>query len=160
MYAPEFSELYDEAANRAVLGCMLESKAAIDEARELLAPNQFGHWRDGAVFTAILAAADRGHPADVITVGHELERCGLLARVGGRPHIDGLVGGPFYATSVGYYADIVLDYAHRRDMIAIALRVIQAVSPDVTERDDLPQVCANLRQQLDAVAQYAETEHP
>ena len=153
----ERPELYDEAADRAVPGCMLESKAAIDEARDMLRPDDFGHWRNGAVFSAILAVHDRGHPADVITVGAELERRGQLGQVGGHQYLDSLIGGAFYATSVGYYADIVLDYSRRRALEAVAKRVIQAVSPDVTEREDLPQVCANLRRQLDAVAQYAET---
>lgn len=156
MDAIERPELYDQAAERAVLGCMLESKAAIDEARELLVPNQFGHWRHGAVFAAILAVSDRGQPADVITVGAELERHGQLGQVGGHPYLDSLLGGPFMAISIAWYADIVLDFAHRRALDAVAKRVIQAVSPDVTEREDLPAVCLSLREQLDAVVRYAK----
>ena len=75
----------DEAAEQAVLGGMLLSKDAIADVLERLRPGDFYRPAHQIVYDAILDLYGRGEPADAVTVAAELDRRGLLRRIGGRP---------------------------------------------------------------------------
>ena len=75
----------DAAAEQAVLGGMLLSKDAVADVLEKLRPGDFYKPANQLVYDAILDLYGRGEPADAVTVAAELDRRGLLRRVGGAP---------------------------------------------------------------------------
>src|SRR5260370_7469990 len=77
----------DNAAEMSVLGGMLLSKDAIADVLERLRPGDFYRPAHQNVYDAILDLYGRGEPADAITVSAELDRRGLLKRVGGPPYL-------------------------------------------------------------------------
>jgi hypothetical protein len=78
----------DNAAEMSVLGGMLLSKDAIADVLEKLRPGDFYRPAHQNVYDAILDLYGRGEPADAVTVAAELDRRGLLRRIGVSAHAD------------------------------------------------------------------------
>lgn len=107
-------------AEASVLGSMLLSATAIDEVTELLTPADFYRGANRTVFEAITHLRDAGEPADLVTVGDELERRGQLDDIGGAVALADLLSRTPTAASALYYARIVADCALRRRLVDAA----------------------------------------
>src|ERR1700748_1452297 len=81
----------DLAAEQSVLGGMLLSKDAIADVLERLRPGDFYRPAHQNVYDSILDLYGRGEPADAVTVAAELDRRGLLRRIGGAPYLPPLI---------------------------------------------------------------------
>ncbi len=148
--APPPSEDYgrqppqDNAAEMSVLGGMLLSKDAIADVLERLRPGDFYKPAHQNVYDAILDLYGRGEPADAVTVAAELDRRGLLRRMGGAPYLHTLISTVPTAANAGYYAGIVAEKALLRRLVEAGTRVVQygyagAEGADVTEIVDRAQ---------------------
>ncbi|MFZ0902390.1 MAG: replicative DNA helicase [Mycobacterium sp.] len=134
----------DLAAEQSVLGGMLLSKDAIADVLEKLRPGDFYRPAHQNVYDAILDLYGRGEPADAVTVAAELDRRGLLRRVGGAPYLHTLISMVPTAANAGYYADIVAEKALLRRLVEAGTRVVQygyagAEGADVAEVVDRAQ---------------------
>ncbi|MGV0871478.1 replicative DNA helicase [Mycolicibacterium sp. XJ879] len=134
----------DAAAEQAVLGGMLLSKDAIADVLERLRPGDFYRPAHQNVYDAILDLYGRGEPADAVTVAAELDRRGLLRRIGGAPYLHTLISTVPTAANAGYYAGIVAEKALLRRLVEAGTRVVQygyagAEGADVTEIVDRAQ---------------------
>ena len=86
----------------------------------------------------------RGEPADAVTVAAELDRRGLLRRIGGAPYLHTLISTVPTAANAGYYAGIVAEKALLRRLVEAGTRVVQygyagAEGADVAEVVDRAQ---------------------
>lgn len=115
----------DPAAEQAVLGGMLLSKDAIADVLERLRPGDFYRPAHQNVYDAILDLYGRGEPADAVTVAAELDRRGLLRRIGGAPYLHTLISTVPTAANAGYYAGIVAEKALLRRLVEAGTRVVQ-----------------------------------
>ncbi|MGV0849152.1 replicative DNA helicase [Mycolicibacterium phlei] len=115
----------DQAAEQAVLGGMLLSKDAIADVLERLRPGDFYRPAHQNIYDAILDLYGRGEPADAVTVAAELDRRGLLRRVGGAPYLHTLISTVPTAANAGYYATIVAEKALLRRLVEAGTRVVQ-----------------------------------
>jgi replicative DNA helicase len=134
----------DAAAEQAVLGGMLLSKDAIADVLERLRPGDFYRPAHQNVYDAILDLYGRGEPADAVTVAAELDRRGLLRRIGGGPYLHTLISTVPTAANAGFYAGIVAEKALLRRLVEAGTRVVQygyagAEGADVTEIVDRAQ---------------------
>src|SRR6201994_389924 len=134
----------DLAAEQAVLGGMLLSKDAIADVLERLRPGDFYRPAHQSVYDAILDLYGRGEPADAVTVAAELDRRGLLRRIGGAPYLHTLISTVPTAANAGYHAGIVAEKALWRRLVEACTRVVQygyagAEGADVTEIVDRAQ---------------------
>ncbi|MBY0442634.1 MAG: replicative DNA helicase [Mycobacteriaceae bacterium] len=134
----------DIAAEQSVLGGMLLSKDAIADVLERLRPNDFYRPAHQNVYDAILDLYGRGEPADAVTVAAELDRRGLLRRIGGAPYLHTLISTVPTAANAGYYAGIVSEKAILRRLVEAGTRVVQygyagAEGADVAEVVDRAQ---------------------
>jgi replicative DNA helicase len=134
----------DMAAEQSVLGGMLLSKDAIADVLERLRPGDFYRPAHQSVYDAILDLYGRGEPADAVTVSAELDRRGLLKRVGGAPYLHTLISTVPTAANAGYYAGIVAEKALLRRLVEAGTRVVQygyagAEGADVAEVVDRAQ---------------------
>jgi replicative DNA helicase len=109
---------HDLDAEQAVLGCLLIDGTAIDKVRDILAPGDFYAERNASVFRAARALSDKGDPVDILTLKVQLERDGALARSGGLEYLAELSQKMPTAVAVTNYAQIVVDHALRRRLIA------------------------------------------
>ena len=115
----------DMAAEQSVLGGMLLSKDAIADVLEKLRPGDFYRPAHQNVYDAILDLYGRGEPADAVTVAAELDRRGLLRRIGGAPYLHTLISTVPTAANAGYYAEIVAEKALLRRLVEAGTRVVQ-----------------------------------
>lgn len=134
----------DVAAEQSVLGGMLLSKDAIADVLERLRPGDFYRPVHQNIYDAILDLYGRGEPADPVTVAAELDRRGLLRRVGGAPYLHTLISTVPTAANAGYYAGIVAEKALLRRLVEAGTRVVQygyagAEGADVAEIVDRAQ---------------------
>ncbi|MBV8292221.1 MAG: replicative DNA helicase [Mycobacterium sp.] len=134
----------DLAAEQSVLGGMLLSKDAIADVLEKLRPGDFYRPAHQNVYDAVLDLYGRGEPADAVTVAAELDRRGLLRRVGGAPYLHTLISMVPTAANAGYYAEIVAEKALLRRLVEVGTRVVQygyagAEGADVAEEVDRAQ---------------------
>lgn len=134
----------DMAAEQAVLGGMLLSKDAIADVLERLRPGDFYRPAHQNVYDAILDLYGRGEPADAVTVAAELDRRGLLRRIGGAPYLHTLISTVPTAANAGFYAGIVAEKALLRRLVEAGTRVVQygyagADGADVTDVVDRAQ---------------------
>lgn len=104
---------------------MLLSKDAVADVLEKLRPNDFYKPANQIVYDAILDLYGRGEPADAVTVAAELDRRGLLRRVGGAPYLHTLISTVPTAANAGYYAEIVSEKALLRRLVEAGTRVVQ-----------------------------------
>jgi replicative DNA helicase len=134
----------DLAAEQSVLGGMLLSKDAIADVLEKLRPGDFYRPAHQNVYDAVLDLYGRGEPADAVTVAAELDRRGLLRRIGGAPYLHTLISMVPTAANAGYYAEIVAEKALLRRLVEAGTRVVQygyagAEGADVAEVVDRAQ---------------------
>jgi replicative DNA helicase len=134
----------DLAAEQSVLGGMLLSKDAIADVLEKLRPGDFYRPNHQQIYDAILDLFGRGEPADAVTVAAELDRRGLLRRIGGAPYLHTLIAMVPTAANAGYYAGIVAEKAVLRRLVEAGTRVVQygyagAEGADVAEVVDRAQ---------------------
>jgi replicative DNA helicase len=112
----------DMAAEQSVLGAMLISKNAIDPANDILQGRDFYRPAHELIFDIIVDLANRGEPADAITVAAELQRRGEIGRVGGAPYLHDLVQSVPIASNVDFYAHIVREKAVLRRLVEVGQR--------------------------------------
>ena len=134
----------DLAAEQSVLGGMLLSKDAIADVLERLRPGDFYRPAHQNVYDSMLDLYGRGEPADAVTVAAELDRRGLLRRIGGAPYLHTLISTVPTAANAGYYAGIVAEKALLRRLVEAGTRVVQygyagAEGADVNEIVDRAQ---------------------
>jgi len=112
-------------AEQAVLGAMMIDEAAIGQAIERLRQGKrFYSPAHRKIFDAIIRLYERSQPADITTVGAELEKSGELGDVGGRAYLAELASGVATASNADYYAKIVLEKATLRELIDASSRII------------------------------------
>jgi replicative DNA helicase len=134
----------DLAAEQSVLGGMLLSKDAIADVVERLRPGDFYRPNHQQIYDAVLDLFGQGEPADAVTVAAELDRRGLLRRIGGAPYLHTLIATVPTAANAGYYAGIVAEKALLRRLVEAGTRVVQygyagAEGADVAEVVDRAQ---------------------
>jgi replicative DNA helicase len=120
----------DHDAEQAVLGSVLLHAPALYEVLDFLRPEDFYREHHAAIYRAAIALQERGEPVDIITLGGELERAGVLDRVGGRTYLAQLEQVVPTAGNVEHYARIVKGHAQRRRLVE-AGRQITSLGQDL-----------------------------
>src|SRR5690606_31664414 len=108
---------HDDSAEMVVLGAMLSSRDAIDEAADLLDPDDFYRGRHRAIYEAILALHREDKRTDAVSVGGELERRGEFLRVGAAPYRHAVIEFCPSAANVAYHAERVQEKATARKLV-------------------------------------------
>lgn len=114
----------NQDAEENVLGAMLISPNAIEDVLETgLGFDDFYRESHGLIYRQIARLYDQGHPVDLITVAHSLEKAGLLPKVGGSSRLAEL-GALVPATSnVERWARIVKETSTLRALISAGLEI-------------------------------------
>ncbi|GEO27278.1 replicative DNA helicase [Alicyclobacillus acidoterrestris] len=113
-------------AEQAVLGAMLISEDAVNEALELLEAEDFYRSAHQSIYRAMREVYDAGQPIDVVTVAAALRnRDDALDQVGGAEYLADLAAAMPTALHVGQYAQIVREKALLRRIIAAATDIAE-----------------------------------
>lgn len=129
--------IWDEAAERAVLGCALLSPSAFELAMQAkLATADFWEPRHGTVWAAMVSLWNEGKPTDRVSVLDELDRRGRLRSDIG-PFLSGLVSFDELPTTanMAYHVEIVVRKAKWRGVVQAATAVSQLGEASVESGD-------------------------
>lgn len=107
-------------AEEAVIGSLLVNYDMIVPLSAFLRSDDFFIERYALVYTVISRLFEQGKPADLVTIGDELQRQGLLNEVGGLPHLMDLINRTPTYVHAEYYGRIVQREAVKRRMIQAA----------------------------------------
>src|ERR1700674_3468964 len=77
-------------AELAVLGALMVSLEAMERVSDILRPSYFYSPQNADIFRAAFDLHRRGDPVDILTLDAELQRLGLLERVGGTDYLASL----------------------------------------------------------------------
>ncbi|MDE2723837.1 MAG: replicative DNA helicase, partial [Gemmatimonadota bacterium] len=136
---------------RAVLGAMLIDNMAINRAVEVLGDETaFYHTPHRRVYAAIQKLSERGDPVDQVTLTAELVRRGQLDDVGGAVFIAELASEMATAANAEYHAQIVLEKAQRRRLIAVAT---QTLTESYEETEDVRELIDRAEQRVFQIAE-------
>jgi AAA domain/DnaB-like helicase N terminal domain len=124
-FAPQPLRAYpqDEAAERALLSCLMMTPAARELIPSLL-PEHFFSEKHRRVFEAMLSVPS----PDVVTLGHWLRDQGRIDQVGGMPGLTEIVNAAPVFANAPRYADIVRDLWRRRQAMLGAQRMVAELS--------------------------------
>jgi replicative DNA helicase len=136
---PEFDRTppQDLASEQSVLGGMLLSKDAIAAVVESLKEADFYRPAHATIYEVASDLYAKGEPADTVSVAAELQRRGLLERIGGAAYLHTLISTVPTAANAGYYATIVSEKAVRRRLVEAGMRVTQLGYNEAAEVDDV-----------------------
>ena len=112
-------------AEQSVLGSMLINPNAIPVVAELVVAEDFYRETHRLIFAAILSLYEKGEEVDVVTLSAELERQGVLERVGGRDFVHTLAEMVPAATNALQYAGIVREQSVLRALIQVGNEIAE-----------------------------------
>ena len=136
---------------RAVLGAMLIDNMAINRVVEVLGDETaFYHTPHRRIYAAIQKMSERGEPIDQVTLTEELVRRGQLDDVGGAVLIAELASEMATAANAEYHAQIVLEKAQRRRLIAAAT---QTLTESYEETEDVRELIDRAEQRVFQIAE-------
>ena len=108
---------HNAEAEESVLGAVMLSADAANEALERLKPEDFYRPAHQSIFDAITRLYDGNQPIDAITVSDALRRTEQLDRVGGVEYLTALLERVPTTSNVDYYAAIVDETSARRRLM-------------------------------------------
>jgi replicative DNA helicase len=114
---------HDLEAEASVLGAILIDPAAITRVLDSLEPEDFYRENSGQIYKAAQTLFRDGEPIDNVTLAAELDKGGLLERVGGRAQLAMLQEQTPTAANVEHYAQIVKDKSYKRRLIQAGTRI-------------------------------------
>jgi replicative DNA helicase len=117
-------------AERAVLGSIILDNALVNDAVELLTPEDFYTRAHQSVFRAMTALCERGSEINPILLGEELRREGALEQTGGITYVSELTYGLPHRTNLAAYAKLILDKAKKRELIKACQKTTSACLED------------------------------
>ena len=136
-------------AERAILGAILLDNSLVNQAIELLRPDDFYVRANQHVFRAMINLSERGSEINPILLGEELRREGVLEQVGGVAFISELTYGLPHFTNVAAYAKVVKDKSILRQLVKVANKV---TSEALEEEDEASIILDHAEQMIFALA--------
>ena len=147
---------HDLDAERAVIGAMLVSEAAVSVVGEALAAEDFYSETHRVLYGAMMRLYAKGEPIDQLTLSDELRSVGEFDRVGGRQYVFRLVESVPTAANAARYAEIVRGKALLRAVIDAGDRIQQEA---FSEPEDVTQALDAAEQLIYGVSNRQLKEH-
>jgi replicative DNA helicase len=147
---------HDLDAERAVIGAMLVSEAAVSVVGETLAAEDFYSETHRVLYGAMMRLYSRGEPIDQLTLSDELRNVGEFDRIGGRQYVFRLVESVPTAANAARYAEIVRGKALLRAVIDAGSRIQQEA---FSEPDDVTQALDAAEQLIYGVSNRQLKDH-
>jgi replicative DNA helicase len=128
---------HDLDAEKSVLGAILISNQAFNQAAEVIDAGDFYRDAHRRIFEKMVGLTDRGNPVDLLTLKDELARSGELDDIGGPAYISALTDGVPRSANVEFYARIVKEKSTLRRLIQSATDVLGRAYDAEEDADDL-----------------------
>ncbi|HEX8069973.1 MAG TPA: replicative DNA helicase [Pyrinomonadaceae bacterium] len=136
-------------AERAILGAIILDNGLVNQAIELLRPDDFYQRAHQLVFRAMIGLSERGSEINPILLGEELRREGWLEQTGGVAAISELTYGLPHFSNLAAYAKVVKDKSLLRQLVRAANKVIAEA---LEEEDEAEIILDHAEQAIFALA--------
>jgi len=136
-------------SERAILGAIILDNGVINQAIELLRPEDFYIPAHRRIFLAMIALMERGSKIDQILIAEELRREGEIESVGGLSFISNLLLGLPHFTNIAHYAKMVRDKSMLRQLVKVCNKV---TSEALEEEDEAEIILDHAEQAIFALA--------
>lgn len=120
-------------AEQSVLGSLLTDGEALMKVTDVLKTDHFYRKAHQTVYETILEVAEKGEPADLITVSEELKKAGNLDAIGGLDYLSELASAIPTTSNVLYYAKIVAEKAMLRSLIRAGGQIVSSAFEEGNE---------------------------
>jgi len=154
---PSASELFDKVppqdleAERCVLGSILADIDVLDDVLQYAQAHQFYSDAHRQMFETIHGMYENGiRGIDAVTLGHELDRKGILAEIGGPSAILAVMQAVPHAAHAEYYAKIVREKYLQRSLINACTESLREAYHG---RDEAEEIIARAEQRVYAIAE-------
>ncbi len=131
-------------SERAILGGVLLDNSLVNQAIELLKPEDFYVRAHQLTFRGMIALSERGSEINPILIGEELRRLGELEAIGGFTFLNELTYGLPHFTNITHYASVVRGKSTMRQLVKAANVIIS----EALEEEDEPEVILDHAEQL------------
>lgn len=112
-------------AERAVLGACLLEQEALNNAVEILTPEDFYDLNHRAAFEIMVDMFGANRPVELVTFSEELMKRGIFEKLGGQPFFASLVAEVPTTANVEYHANIVREKSVRRRLIEAGNQIVR-----------------------------------
>jgi len=136
-------------AERAILGAIILDNGLVNQAIELLRPDDFYVRAHQHLFRAMISMSERGAEINPILLGEELRRDGALEQVGGIAFISELTYGLPHFTNLAHYAKVVKDKSMLRQLVKVANKI---TSEALEEEEEATLILDHAEQMIFALA--------
>lgn len=116
-----------------ILGALMLEKDSLTDVIDLLKPGSFYEEAHQEIYRAIIQLFNSSDPIDVRTVVNQLRKNGKLELVGGSYYLASLTTRVSSAANVEFHARAIVEYAIKRELIAIATTVHKRAYEDTTD---------------------------
>ncbi len=147
---------HDLDAERAVIGAMLVSEAAVSVVGEMVVAEDFYSETHRVLYGCMMRLYSRGEPIDQLTLTNELRSVGEFDRIGGRQYVFRLVESVPTAANASRYAEIVRGKALLRAVIDAGDRIQQQA---FAEPEDVSTALDGAEQLIYSVSNRQMKEH-
>ena len=137
-------------SERAILGAIILDNGLVNQAIELLKPDDFYVRAHYHIFRAMISLSERGGEINPILLGEELRREGMLEQVGGITFLSELTYGLPHFTNIAHYAKLVRDKSLLRQLIRVSNK---SISEALEEEDDAEIILDHAEQAIFALAE-------
>ena len=126
---------YSREAEVAVIGSILSDEAAMTEAADIIAAEDFYFVNNREIFAAVLELFNDNKPIDYVTVSDILKRRGKYDIAGGSEYLRSIAMEASTSENVGYYAKIIRDKSVLRKLIDSTTK-ITSMAYDASDRPE------------------------
>jgi replicative DNA helicase len=136
-------------SERAILGAIILDNALVNQAIELLKPDDFYIRAHQFVFRAMISLSERGAEINPILLGEELRREGVVEQVGGIAFVSELTYGLPHFNNVTAYAKVVRGKSLLRQLVRVSNKI---TSEALEEEDEAELILDHAEQMIFALA--------
>ena len=128
---------HDETAEQAVIGTALLAPHLVTDLARIVQPEDFYRPAHTELWRVLIELHAAGAPGDPITLAAHLADVGSLGRLGGAPYLHSLISAVPTTANGQHYARIVAEYARRREVADLGIRLAQLAGSNADTRDVL-----------------------
>lgn len=152
----DYSRLHSPDSEQSVLGALLTPGANAVDRIGNLKPGHFFTEAHRLIFAEVVTMAAQGIAVDPVTVAERLEAAGLSERTGGLAYLGDLANNTPSVANIGRYAQVVVDKALERELVAASDRIQSIASGTGSTKDKL----AAAQSAIMAITEAAEPKKP
>ncbi len=110
-------------AEKATLGGILVNNESLSAVLSSISPEDFYKEAHRKIIAKITTLVNKGKPADVVTLGEELQKDGSLEEIGGASYLSSLMDGVPKSLNVEFYASIIKEKSLRRQIMLLSANI-------------------------------------